>query len=157
MKTERLNRFWKIVVVISSLIGVFLSVNMLFYLKLFGINPIQNAFLIYLLACFMPISFLIYPASKKHISIKWYDVLLFAVSLVVIIYLGANGQRIILEGWDWNAPAIPTYFSIVLWALLLEALRRTAGLVLALICLVVSIYPMFASDMPIAMLQGQSL
>jgi len=157
MKTGRLNLFWKIVVVLSTLVGIFLSINMLFYLELFGINPIQNAYLIYLLACFLPIAFLIFPARKTHTtSVKWFDILFFALSLVLTVYIGLNGERIIMEGWDWNAPPIPTYFSIILWVLLLEALRRTAGLVLAIICLVISLYPMFASDIPISILQGQS-
>ncbi|MCH6265372.1 MULTISPECIES: TRAP transporter permease [Neobacillus] len=156
MKTERLNFFWKVVVAVSTVIGVFLSINMLFYIHLFGINPIQNAYLIYLLGCFMPISFLIFPAKKTQTSVKWYDVVFFAVSVIITVYLGLQGKRIIEEGWDWNAPTIPTYFSIVLWALLLEALRRTAGLVLSLICLVISLYPLVASNVPISLLQGQS-
>ncbi|MBX9973617.1 TRAP transporter permease [Cytobacillus firmus] len=156
-ETGRLNSFWKIIVVVSSLIGIFLSVNMLFYLELFGINPIQNAYLIYLLACFMPIAFLIFPARKTHTSsIKWFDILFFAVSLIITVYIGLQGERIIMEGWDWNAPPVPTYFSLILWALLLEALRRTAGLVLSLICLIISLYPLVASDIPISLLQGQS-
>ncbi|VEF49565.1 TRAP type transporter protein [Bacillus freudenreichii] len=153
----RLNLFWKIVVVTSTLLGIFLSVNMLFYLKFLGINPIQNAYLIFLLACFIPIAFLIFPARKAHTeSVKWFDVVLFLTSLFITVYLGLQGERIILEGWDWNAPAFPTYLSIILWGLLIEALRRTGGLVLSLICLVISLYPLIAAHMPINILQGQS-
>jgi TRAP transporter 4TM/12TM fusion protein len=157
MKTERLNLFWKIVVVLSTVVGLFLSINMLFYLELFGINPIQNAYLIFLLACFMPIAFLIFPAKKTHTtSVKWFDIVLFVMSIGITVYIGLQGERIILEGWDWNAPPLPTYLSVILWALLIEALRRTGGLVLALICLVISLYPLIASSMPIRFLQGQS-
>ncbi len=156
MKDERLNPFWKIVVVTSTIIGILLSVNMLFYLKLFGLNPIQNSFLIYLLASFVPISFLIFPARKTNKSITWYDIVFFIVSLVMAIYIGLNGERIIMEGWDWIAPAVPTSFSIILWGLLLEALRRVGGLVLTIIVLVISLYPLIASDVPLRLLQGQS-
>lgn len=156
MREERLNLFWKIVVVVSALIGVFLSVNMLFYLNLFGINPIQNAFLILLFACFMPVSFLIFPARKTHTKIKWYDIIFFVVSLVLAAYFGLNGERIILEGWDWYAPETATYGAIVLWLLLLEALRRVGGLVLTIIVLVISLYPLTAGNIPISLLQGQA-
>ncbi|MDQ0269672.1 TRAP transporter permease [Cytobacillus purgationiresistens] len=156
MKTGRLNSFWKIVIVISTAIGIFLSVNMLFYLELFGINPIQNAYLIFLLSCFLPIAFIIFPAKKTHLSVKWYDILFFAITMIITFYIGLNGERIITEGWDWTAPIIPTIFSILLWALLLEALRRTGGLVLSAICLVISLYPLIASNIPIGFLQGQS-
>ncbi|MFC5589799.1 TRAP transporter permease [Sporosarcina soli] len=156
MKTERLNLFWKIVIIASTVIGILLSVNMLFYLNLFGINPMENIYLIFLLACFMPISFLIFPARKTHTSVKWFDIVFFAVSLISIVYIGAQGERIILEGWDWVAPTIPTVLSILLWILLIEALRRTGGLVLSLVVLVISLYPLVASGMPLAILQGQS-
>lgn len=155
METARLNKFWKIVVVVSTVVGLLLSINMLFYLELFGFTPIQNSYLYYLLACFMPIAFLIYPA-KKNQSIKWFDIVFYVVSFIIVFYFGLNGERIILEGWDWNAPQMATIFSIVLWALLLEALRRVGGLVLSLICLVISLYPLIANGIPITFLQGQS-
>src|SRR3954467_15962293 len=98
MKTGRLNLFWKIVVAVSTTIGILLSINMLFYIHLFGINPIQNAYLIYLLGCFMPIAFLIFPAKKTHTSVKWYDIVFFAVSVIITVYLGLQGKRIIEEG-----------------------------------------------------------
>ncbi|MCM3177896.1 TRAP transporter permease [Cytobacillus horneckiae] len=156
MNNTRLTSFWKIVIVLCTLVGIFLSVNMLFYLELFGINPIQNAYLIFLLACFLPIAFIFFPAKKKHTSVKWYDIICFALAILITIYIGMNGERIIIEGWDWEAPFVPTAFSILLWALLLEALRRTGGLVLSIICLVISLYPLVASSMPVGFLQGQS-
>ncbi|PWA09198.1 C4-dicarboxylate ABC transporter [Pueribacillus theae] len=156
-ENERLNLFWKVIVVISMLLGIFLSINKLFYLEAFGFNPIETSYLYYLLAAFMPISFLIFPARKTHTdSVKWFDIILFVVSLVIVTYFGMQGNRIILEGWDWNAPMLPTVFSIILWALLLEALRRVGGLVLMLICGLISLYPLIAADVPIGFLQGQS-
>lgn len=154
--TERLNLFWKVIVVASTTIGIFLSVNMLFHLQFLGVNLIQNAFLIFLLGCFMPISFLIFPAKKTHTSIKWFDILLFIISIIITLYLGLQGERIIMEGWEWEAPALPTYFSVVLWALLLEALRRAGGLILSIVVFFISLYPLFASSMPFTILQGQS-
>jgi TRAP transporter 4TM/12TM fusion protein len=157
MAAQRLNRFWKAVVFTATLVGLFLSINSLFYLKLFGINPIQNAYLYYLLACFMPIAFIIFPArNKDQDHVKWYDAIGFVVSLAAVFYLGLNGERIILEGWDWNAPPLATTASILLWFLLLEALRRTGGLVLAIITFAFSLYPLFADSVPIGFLSGQS-
>ncbi|WP_179151949.1 TRAP transporter permease [Oceanobacillus senegalensis] len=152
----RLNTFWRIMVIVSTAVGIFLSVNMLFYLELFGFNPIQNSFLYYLLACFLPIAFLIFPAKKNHSSIAWFDIVFFVVSLIIAIYFGTQGERMIMEGWEWNAPQLATYFSIVFWILLLEALRRTGGLVLAIICLAISLYPLISNSIPISFLQGQS-
>lgn len=155
MTVERLNKSLKVIIVVFTIIGILLSINMLFYLELFGFNPIQNAYLYFILACFIPISFLIFPAKKGQ-KIKWYDFAIAVVSFAILLYLALNGQRIILEGWEYNAPQFVTYASILLWAILLEALRRAAGLVLSMICLVFSLYPLIASGVPIGFLQGQS-
>lgn len=156
MVQSRLNTFWKTIIISSTLIGIFLSVNMLFYLELFGINPIQNAYMILLLACFLPCAYLMFPAKKTDLSIKWYDIACFLLSMIIALAIGLNGERIIIEGWDWEAPVLPTIASILLWGLIIEALRRTAGLVLAMICLVISLYPLIAGIIPIELLQGQS-
>lgn len=157
MITGRLSLFWKCVIVASTLSGILLSINMLFYLKILGFNPIENSYLYFLLACFLPISFLIFPAKRKEKTpIKWFDVILFSVTLIICIYFGTQGERIILEGWDWNAPQMATFFSVVLWAFLLEALRRTGGLILSIVCLLISLYPLISSNIPVGFLQGQS-
>ncbi|MCS0671265.1 TRAP transporter fused permease subunit [Cytobacillus firmus] len=155
MNVERLNKVLKIIVVVFTIIGLLLSINMLFYLELFGFNPIQNSYLYYILACFIPTSFLIFPAKKGQ-KVKWFDYIFAPVSLFILIYFGLNGERMILQGWEWTAPPIATYFSIVLWALLLEALRRTGGLVLSIVCFLISLYPLIATSVPVSFLQGQS-
>ncbi|MFJ8063964.1 TRAP transporter permease [Psychrobacillus sp. NPDC096426] len=154
---SRLNYFWRVIIVIFTIIGVTLSINMLFYLNLFGISPMENSFLYYLLACFMSIAFLLFPAKKNDADrLPWYDILLFGITAVIAGYFGMQGERIVLEGWDWIAPLLPTILSIFFWVLVLEVLRRTGGTAIAIVCLVFSLYPLVASDIPISLLQGQS-
>jgi TRAP transporter 4TM/12TM fusion protein len=154
---SRLNNFWRVVLVIFTIIGIILSINMLFYLNIFGIALIENTFLYFLLACFMSIAYLIFPAKKKDAErLPWYDILLFVITAGIAGYFGINGERIVLEGWDWIAPLLPTVLSIVFWLLVLEALRRTGGTAIALVCLAFSLYPLIASGVPISILQGQS-
>ncbi|UOQ95130.1 TRAP transporter permease [Halobacillus shinanisalinarum] len=153
----RLNKTLKIIVVILTLTGIFLSINKLFYLNLFGINPMQNSYLYLLLACFTSIAFLLFPASKKKPTpVKWFDLVFFVLSIGTLMYFSFNGERIILEGWQWNAPPLAVFFSVILWILLLESLRRTGGLILSIMCLVISLYPLIASNMPVRFLQGKS-
>lgn len=157
MKIERLTRFWKTIIGTSTIIGILMSINMIFRLKLFGFNPIETSYLFYLLACFLPISFIIMPLNNNKITkVKFYDVILFISSISILIYLGINGTRIILEGWDWNAPMVPTVLSVILWAIVLEALRRAGGTIIAVICLIFSFFPLVTMKMPISFLQGQS-
>ncbi|PWA07712.1 C4-dicarboxylate ABC transporter [Pueribacillus theae] len=153
---ERLGRFWATVSVILILAAVLLSINQLFYLKLFGFNPIFEAYLYYLLACFVPLAFLLWPAKKSGQiqKVQWYDAILFIVALISFLYLAVNGNRIVLMGWDTTAPTLATIASFLLWIVILEGVRRVAGLVLMLVCLFFSLFPMITGHMPISFLQG---
>ena len=85
----------------------------------------------------------------------WYDIVLAALIMVTALYYGMNGQRIFERGWDYVAP--PTAMvclAFLLWLLVLETLRRTAGLIVTGIALVFSLYPVFASGIPVSFLQG---
>lgn len=152
----RLGKFWMTVTIIFVITAVLLSVNQLFYLNLFGFNPIFEGYLYFLMACFLPLAFIIWPARKTEPvqKVQWYDVILFIVALVVPIYLGINGERVVLMGWDTQAPPIPTIGSIFMWIAILEGVRRVAGLVLMLVCFVFSLFPMFAAQVPISFISG---
>ncbi|WP_160141579.1 TRAP transporter permease [Salicibibacter halophilus] len=153
---ERLGKFWSTIVIILVLIAIFLSVNQIFYLGLFGITPIFEGYLYFLLACFIPLAFIIWPAKKSAgvQKIKWYDVILFLIPLVFFTYLGLNAETVTLMGWGTSAPTLPTIGSILVWFIVLEALRRVAGLVLMLISLVFSLFPLVTGYMPVNFLRG---
>ncbi|RNF38926.1 TRAP transporter permease [Planococcus salinus] len=155
---QRLNRFWGSVVILLTVIGVSITINQLFYLGIFGFNPINSAYLYYLLAMFMPIAFIIHPFSKKKEDqrVKWYDVLLMVISFVIPFYMGWNAQQIISEGWEYISPTIATVFSVIFWFVLLEALRRVAGLPIMIISGVFSFYPLISGAVPIGFLSGQT-
>src|SRR5690606_23247000 len=55
---------------------------------------------------------------------------------------------IVLLGWEMIPPLHAVVMSAVLWALIVEAGRRTGGPVLAAIVLFFSLYPLFADKMP---------
>jgi TRAP transporter 4TM/12TM fusion protein len=154
---SRLNSFWNTIVIIFTLLGIALTINQVFYMNLFGFKPVTNAFLYYILACFLPLVFLFFPMRKSQSGpVPWYDVILAVIALIIPFYFAIKGEQIIVSGWEYNAPPLPTFFSILLWILTLEALRRTAGIVIMIIALIFSIYPMIADKVPIYFLQGQS-
>jgi TRAP transporter 4TM/12TM fusion protein len=88
-------------------------------------------------------------------KVPWYDAVLFSLTVVVSVYLGVSAVNIARQGWEFLAPIIPTIFSVILWLLVLEAVRRSTGTVLATICLLFSLYPVFAGYMPF-FLRGQN-
>ncbi|SLM89307.1 TRAP transporter permease [Brevibacterium yomogidense] len=152
--------FWRVVVMALTVAGVVLVLNQVFFWNLGGTNLLTNSFLYYLLAAFLPIVFIIYPIRKQpggvtaRTSVPWYDIVLAALIMVTTIYYGMNGQRIFERGWDYVAPPTAMVFAFLLWILVLETLRRTAGLIVTGIALVFSLYPVFAAGIPVSFLQG---
>ncbi len=63
-------------------------------------------------------------------------------------YFATQALKIIEKGWEFIAPPLPTICSLLLWFLILEAVRRVAGGILMSTCLFFSLYPVFAHLMP---------
>ncbi|SMY11701.1 TRAP transporter permease [Brevibacterium jeotgali] len=147
---------WKVVIVGLTLAGVLVAMNQIFFWNPGGLSLLRNAYLYYVLAAFLPIVFLVFPAARRQRGrpLPLYDIALAAVALVVCVFFGYNGENIVNLGWDYASPALGTVASFVLWALVLDALRRTAGLVVTIIALAFSLYPLVADVIPIGFLRG---
>ncbi|MDO5697996.1 MAG: TRAP transporter fused permease subunit [Dermatophilus congolensis] len=168
-------RFWRGVTVVMTLIGLALVASHVFLWNPFGEPMLRNEFLYYLLASFGSLVFVLFrvrkvkhedvedavkdvletsPADLTRFQVPWYDALLFAGSVGINVYFAQNAENIANLGWDYAAPTVPLVLSYLLWAFTIEALRRTAGLIVACIALAFSLYPMIAGSVPISFLQG---
>lgn len=154
---KREYRFWDVIRIIFFGLGILLSINQIFKIGLFGFMPIDTSYLYLILVFFLSPVFILYRASKKAAvdKIPWYDVALFALTVVTGTYFCVHGLDVIQLGWEYVAPPLPTAFSVIIWILALEAVRRTSGLPLTIICFVFSLYPLFAGIMP-GFLEGQA-
>ncbi|NLE24351.1 MAG: TRAP transporter large permease subunit, partial [Clostridiaceae bacterium] len=150
IQDQKLTGFWKILLLIMTSVGIIMTINQIFMLKILGFMPLDNAFLYYLMAIFLPFAFIIFPKNRK---IKWYDIVLFCIAFVIGIYFGLNGFKINQGAWEWYAPTIPTVFSIIMWILVIEAVRRTSGKALTIVCIIFSLFPLITGSMP-GFLQG---
>ena len=151
----RCNTFWRAVVISFTVLGLLLTVSQAFFWNPFGGTLLQAQFLYAILAIFLPLVFVIFPARKESTrNVAWYDMLLFVGAIVVNVYFAYNAENIVTMGWDYTGPPLALAFSFVLWVLVVEALRRTAGPVVAVIAVVFSVYPLFAGHVPIGFLQG---
>jgi TRAP transporter 4TM/12TM fusion protein len=151
------NRFWRFVLILLPGLGMFFALNQIFRLNLFGLQPLDTSYLYLIIACYVSIVFILFPA-KSSISlgrVPWYDSALFLLTILVGVYFALHGLAIIELGWEYRAPTLPTIFSIILWGVVIEAVRRSSGFTLAFICLIFSFYPLYAGHMP-GFLQGQS-
>lgn len=136
------------VVVITTAIGILISINQLFQLNICGFMPIASGYYYYLLATFLSVSFLIFPAkSSDALTLRWYDWVLFFGNVGINLYFALNAEKILTSGWEYQAPALPLFLSFVLWGVALEGIRRTSGLALFSICLIFSFYPIFGQHL----------
>lgn len=149
--------FWFFIFLVFSAALLFLSVNQMFHLNIGGFKPVDNSYLYYMIAFALSLVFIYYPAasSAPKNRVPWYDAGLFFATVIISIYLGIMGIDIISLGWEYRAPLLPTIASLILWALVLEGVRRASDLSMMLFCLVFSFYPIFASILP-GIFQGQA-
>jgi len=156
--TRSTGRWWRYVVALFSVAGLFIVVNHVFILGIFGIVLLERAYLYALLAAFLPLVFILFPAKKRlsKTEIPWYDILLFIITLIVFSILSAHGVAILNLGYEVIAPLYMSVISFLGWLLILEAVRRAAGWLLCLIFLAFSVFPLYTAYMP-GFLEGYSL
>jgi TRAP transporter 4TM/12TM fusion protein len=137
--------------VILTLTAVLLSVNQLFNLQLFGIVILDNRYLYSLAGIFLCLTYIVFPVRGKGSvlgAVPWYDILLGALSLAVAGYFIWTGEEALSSGWEYAAPETAMVLSFVFWLLILEATRRTGGMIIFGIVLLFSLYPAFADKVP---------
>ncbi|WP_144827838.1 TRAP transporter permease [Kocuria rhizophila] len=163
--SPRLTPFWRSLVIVLTVVGVLLTMNQMFFWNVGGVTIPTNSFLYLLIAVFVPIVFIVTPI-RKHVpqgpddrqrpGVPWYDVLLLLAVMGTCAYFAVHGIEIQEYGWQYLAPTLATVLSFVFWALILETLRRAAGLVVLVIAFLFSVYPLFAGIIPLSFLQGIS-
>src|SRR3990172_11676117 len=141
---RKLGRGWKPFFAILSVFGVLFSMNEIFRWGLVLYH--ENLYYYGMIGIFLSSSFLIFPVSKNasREKLPWYDVLLFLLAIGCCIYPMVNAFKITVEGWSLVGPPMATGVSIIMWVLVLEALRRGGGLTLFIFTGIISLYPLVA-------------
>ncbi|NVK20576.1 MAG: TRAP transporter permease [Methylocystaceae bacterium] len=138
-----IKNYW---VFICAFVGVSLNVNQVFNLRFFSDYTLLDTSYYYILVgLFVSSVFLLFPRNKQHFILNLF------LSILVIglsFYFAYNGSKIIQQGWDVVAPPLPTLLAGMFCFLILEALRRTGGMVLFTIGAVFFVFPLFAEYMP---------
>ena len=119
-------------IVAFGAIGILFHINQIFNLQFFSDTLIiDTAYFYILVALFLSLVFLIYPAHKSSTTrIPLYDWALFALAFGSALYMAWHGEQMVLEGWDLIAPTTPTVLAAAICFLALEAIRRVGGTVL---------------------------
>jgi TRAP transporter 4TM/12TM fusion protein len=170
--SRRVGPPWRLLTVAFTVAGLVLVITQVFFWNPFGGSLLRNEFLYLVMAIFLSLVFVVFRARKHHGDegtgggessegmagmawrVPWYDALLFAASIGINGYFAYNAENITNLGWDYTAPTVAVALSFALWGIVLEALRRTAGLAVTLVAALFSAYPLFAGRVPVSFLQG---
>ena len=134
-----LPRGWHAVAVTMVVAAITLTVYQLFNLGAWaGWVMLDLTYLGLLVALLMPIVFLVFPmrAADKDRPPPLYDIALFAATVAIGGYIAWSADDAVEGGWEYLSPDHARWASFVLWALMIEGARRTAGIALVAIVLI---------------------
>ncbi len=148
MRLRTLSGAWRWALVLLTAVTIFLCINQQFALRFFiGFTQLNTEYFYLLISCMLPFTFLIFPGSPKAsmAQLPWYDVALFVSTAAASLYLMLNIREAAELGWEFGDPPQSIIWAgYVMWAVLMEALRRTGGWSLMLCVLPFTVYPLFA-------------
>ncbi len=139
---------WRWMLIGAAALTIFLCVNQQFVLRFFiGFTPLNTEYYYGLILVMLPFVFVIFPGSPDAPldRVTWYDTVLFAATVLTSVLFLVNIRHAAELGWEFGgAPAKLVWAGYLMWALLMEGLRRTGGWGLVLSILPFTFYPLFA-------------
>ena len=129
--------------------AVALTVNQVFNLgRSTGLMLLENAFLYGLLTALLPLVFLIFPLRLRGRWIWPVDAVLAAATFGILLFYALRAETMVIQAWEYTAPQPARWAALLLWAMLLEAVRRAGGFAILVVVAVLSLYPVYAASMP---------
>ncbi|MBS0531220.1 MAG: TRAP transporter permease [Proteobacteria bacterium] len=149
-RVRTLSGGWRWALIAATAATILLCINQQFSLRFFiGYTQLNTEYFYLLIALMLPFSFLIFPGSESASlqRIPWYDILLFVVTVAASVELMMHVRKAAEAGWEFGgAPTSVIVAGVAMWAVLMEALRRTGGWSLLLSVFPFTIYPLFADQ-----------
>ncbi len=149
---------WRWLLVVATAATILLCINQQFTLRFFvGYTQLNTEYFYLLILLMLPFTFLIFPSGERASldRIPWYDVALFLTTIVASAFLMLNIRKAAELGWEFNGAPIQVIIpGVVMWILLMEALRRTGGWSLLFSVLPFTVYPLFADASWLGPLRG---
>lgn len=157
-RLRRLAGFWRWLLVAFTALTILLCINQQFTLRFFvGYTQLNTEYFYLLIVLMLPFTFLIFPGSERAPldRVPWYDITLFVATIGAAIYLMLNIRPAAELGWEFTgAPPRVIGAGLVMWFVLMEALRRTGGWSLLLSVLPFTLYPLIAESRWLGPLRG---
>lgn len=147
-RVRTLRGAWRWALILATAATILLCINQQFSLRFFvGYTQLNTEYFYLLIALMLPFTFLIFPNSERSPldRIPWYDLLFFVLTSGSAIVLMAHVRKAAEAGWEFGgAPTTVIVAGLVMWVMLMEALRRTGGWSLLISVFPFTIYPLFA-------------
>src|SRR5437764_634681 len=147
-RVRTLRGVWRWALIIATAVTILLCINQQFSLRFFiGYTQLNTEYFYLLIALMLPFTFLIFPGSEGSPldRIPWYDIAFFVLTFGSAIVLMRHVRKAAEAGLEFGgAPTTVIIAGLVMWVVLMEALRRTGGWSLLLSVFPFTVYPLFA-------------
>jgi TRAP transporter 4TM/12TM fusion protein len=147
-KYPRLGPVSRRFIAITAILALLFSLSYVFSFNPFGGVQVDFFYLYLLLAFFLPLLFIWSPArAADRNRLPWYDILAAVLSFLIPGYFAIKAEDI-LFGWAAIGPKHATIMGCIYFVLLIEAARRAAGWIFAIVIAFFSLYPIWSHYMP---------
>lgn len=127
---------------------VLLAVDYLFSLGIGGVSLTEMQYYYLLIGLLLPWVFLLKPLRKNDTTIPWYDYTAALLASSTSIYFCLHITEIQYGLWSMSPPPLSFTAALILNVLVLESARRVGGPIFAIVCFVLTLYPLFSPYMP---------
>lgn len=150
IKDRTLDRFktmpvWvRWITLMLSISGVCIAVT-----YIFGLYPLLDlTYYFLLMAMYLPLVYLLSPARKKEQRVGFLSYLPAIVIFFLMLFLASKGRDLVYQSWVPASEPWQLYVAVAVFLLVLEAARRSGGLIFLGIVVFLGLYPIFAEYMP---------
>src|SRR5688572_11196460 len=158
LRVRTLPPLWRWLLIVASALTIFLCVNQQFVFRFFvGFTPLNTEYYYALVLVMLPFVFVIFPSGARSPldRVPVWDAVLFVATVAASVFLLLNIRKAAELGWEFGgAPQSIVWTGYLMWALLMEGLRRTGGWGLVLSVAPFTFYPLFAEAAWLGPLKG---
>ena len=133
----------RLYILATSAAGVAISITYIF--SLYPILDLTYYFLLFVM--YLPVVFLITPAHRRERKVGWLSYVPAVLTLGVFLFLTYMSRDLAYQTWI-PANAWQLTVAVLVFLLVMEAARRTGGVVFLIIVLVFALYPVYAEYLP---------
>lgn len=125
-----------------SVVGLIFGIIYIFGYTIQGQRLIEAEYYWIFIGIFSAAGFIALPAHSGSKRVPFYDAIAAVTVLGIAIYFFMHAREMVIMGWT-HVP-----LGIVMWALMLELARRSAGMPFFLVVLLLGLYPVVAHHFP---------